>query len=385
MTWLVGDLLTGRRIQTIRPLSGSWSEVLNDAGDISCVVSLSDRLNRALGLRESAAVGKAFLAVLDGDTVLQAGPIWQHSYDGVSERLTLSGRGMWSYFDHRVLLPVLAGRLPTDTTTDTRFSAIVSNPDDPGYPWPTDTRQSLQTIAKRLVAQAQTWTSGNVPVILPSEVSGSNERWFKGSAVAMVGPRLREITSGDGGPDIMFTPRLQSDRLGIEWVMRIGTPSEPLLYSAQRKVFRLGMAKPSLSRLTVKIDGTDMASQAFAVGGRQDGQGIVTVSTDSTLTDAGYPLLESVDSSHQTASEESTLQQYSDQAVLAGRKATTTWTFDHQTSERPYLGSFNAGDFATVSVRNNAYIADGLYGMRILSRSGDAENRKVSLTFTPEV
>ena len=385
MTWVVGDLLTGRRIQTLRPLSGDWSEVLNDAGDVSCAVSLSDRTNRRLGLAESAAVGKAFLAAIEGDTVLQAGPIWQHTFDESTERLTLSAKGMWSYFDHRIVLPVLAGRNPTDSSTDTRFSDVVSDPDAPGYPWAVDTRESLQTIAKRLVEQAQSWTNGDVPVVLPDETSGESERWYKGSALGFVGQRLKELASVEGGPDIMFTPRFQTDRLGIEWVMRTGTPDEPLLYSAQRQVFQLGIARSSLSRLVVKVDGTRLASQGFAVGGRTDGQGLITVSSDSTLTDAGYPLLETLDSSHATVSEESTLQEYSNELVLAGRLPATTWSFDHQLTQRPYLESFNAGDFATVSVRNNAYIRDGRYSMRILSRSGDALGQKVSLTFTPEV
>lgn len=386
VTYAIGDMLTGRRIQYLKPVNGTWSEELNEAGGISCTVRLSDRVNRALGLAQSAAVGKAFLAAIEGDTVLQAGPIWLHDFaEGDGDLLTLTAAGMWSYFDHRVLIPVLAGRNPTDPTTDTRFSAIVSDPEAVGYPWPTDTRQSLQTIAKRLVEQAQSWTGGNVPIILPAEVPGADERWYKGSALGIVAQRLREITSVEGGPDIMFTPRLQADRGGVEWVMRIGTPSQPMLFSPQRQTFRLGIAAPSLSRLRVRVDGSKMASQGFAVGGRTDGQGLIAVSSDSSLTASGYPLLEAVDSSHSTVSELTTLRQYSEELVLAGRKPMTTWSFDHDLSQRPYLSSFNAGDFATVSVRNNAYLLDGRYSMRLLSRSGDVEGKRVSLKFAPEV
>jgi hypothetical protein len=383
--YLIGDLLTGTRIQWLQPVSGSWSEVLNDAGDLSCSVLLSDPVNAALGLRESAAVGKAFLAAVDGDLVLQAGPIWVHDWDDDSQTLTLTASGMWSYFDHRVLLPVLADRLPTDVTTDTRFSNIVSDPDAVGYPWVSDTRESLQTIAVRLVEQAQTWTNGDVPVILPDEEAGTSERWYKGSALAFVGQRLRELSGVIDGPDIMFTPRWTTDRLGIEWVMRVGTPSEPLLYSAQRQKFQLGIAGSSLSNLRVKVDGSRLASTAFASGGKSDGQAIVTVSEDTTLTAAGYPTLDAVDSSHSTASEEATVQQYSDELVLHGKTPSTVWSFTHELSQRPYLQAFNAGDFATVSVRGSAYLEDGESTMRLLSRSGDIEGRKVSLDFAPEV
>lgn len=183
----------------------------------------------------------------------------------------------------------------------------------------------------------------------------------------------------------MFEPRWTSDRQGVEWVMRTGTPAEPLLYSQQRQVFQLGVAASSLTQLVVKVNGAMMASQGFALGGRTDGLGLVSVSTDSTLTDAGYPLLEVADTSHSTVSEVSTLQQYSDELAVSGRTPVTTWTFNHQLSEQPYLSGFNVGDFATVSVRGNAYLEDGRYSMRVLSRSGELGGTTVRLQFAPEV
>lgn len=385
MKFLIGDLLTGQRIQWLQVDTGTWSEVLNEAGEVRCTVLLSDPVNAALGLSESAAVGKAFLAAVEGDLVLQAGPIWVHDWDDDSQTLTLAASGIWSYFDHRAVLPVLAGRLPTDPTTDTRFWGIVSDPDAVGYPWAVDTRQSLQTIAKRLVEQARSWTNGNVPVILPSEIAGADERWYKGTDLGLVGQRLRELTAVLGGPDIMFTPRWTTDRLGIEWVMRVGTPTQPMLYSAQRQKFQLGIADSSLSNLKVKVDGGGLATSGYATGGRTNGQGLAAVSLDSTLTAAGYPILDGIDSSHSTVSEAATLQGYTDELVLYGRTPSVTWAFSHDLTQRPFLSAFNAGDFATVSVHNNSYLTAGSHGMRLLARSGDVEGKEVALQFTPEV
>lgn len=365
--WLIGDLLTGKRIQTLQVLSGAWSEVLNGAGDISCTATLRDPVVARLGLRESAIPGKAFLAAVDGDTVLQAGPIWTHDWDSDSRRLTLTGLGMWSYFDHRVLLPVLAGRLPSDPTTDTNLIS------------------SLQGIARFYVAQAQAWTGGSVPVILPDEVAGTNERNEAGANLAFVGERLKQLTQVQGGPDIMFTPRFNTARDGIEWVMRIGTPDVPLLSSLQEVTFNVGLPESSVSGLKVKVDGSRLGSQGFASGGRSSDEVLTTVSTDSTLTDAGFPLMDLVDSAHSTVEIVETLQGYSDELVLRGRRPVQTWSFDHDVSRRPFLGSFNAGDFGRVKVTGDPYIEDGPYRLRILSRSGDAVGRKVHLEFQPEV
>lgn len=383
---MIGNLIDGLRIQNVPVVSGSWSEVLNSAGDIACTVSLSDPAVRKLGLQQSAAEGKTFLAALDGDTVLQAGPIWFHDYDGDANQLTLTAMGMWSYFDHRVLLPVLAGRNPTDPTTDTRFSGVVSDPNDPSYPWALDTRKTLQGIARYYVWQAQQATGGSVPVILPAEiVDNTNERWVKGADLAFVGQKLTDITGVDGGPDIMFTPRLRSDRQGVEWPMRIGTPTEPRLFSLQRPKFYIGNQGSSVSRLRVQGDGTGLAGRAFGSGGRTVDQALISVSADDTLLDAGYPLLEAVDSSHSDVSEADTLQGYSDEVVAQGKKSAKAWSLTHDLSQRPFLSSFNAGDFANVRVISNGYLDSGTHSMRLLSRSGDDQGTKVDLTFYPEV
>lgn len=383
--FLIGDLLTGRRIQYLSASSGDWSEVLNGAGSISCRIPLSDPDNRRLDLYNSAAVGKAFLAAVEGDLVLQAGPIWLHSFDNDNEHLTLTAAGMWSYFDHRVLLPVLGSLSPTDAGADTRFWPVVSDPAADGYPWPSDTRKSLQGIARFLVQQAQSWTGGNVPVVLPTEIAGTSEKWYRGVDLGSVGERLSLLTQLQGGPDIMFTPRWTVDRLGVEWAMRIGTPTEPLLYSQQSTKFYAGIAGSSVSDLSVQVSGKDLASTGYSIAGRSLDEVLIASSTDGALPAAGYPRLERVDSQHSTVSEISTLQGYANEITLSGKTPTVTFSFTHDLRSQPYLESFNAGDFAKVKVVNNAYLPEGTYNMRILVRGGDIEGRKVSLTFGPRV
>lgn len=381
-TYFIGDLLTGRRIQTLNALEGPWTDLLNAAGSVSCTVSLKDPRMRRLNLRESAIAGKAFLAAFDGDTGLQGGPIWLHDWDDDTSLLTLTAAGMWSYFDHRALLPVLAGRLPSDPTTDTRFMPIDADPDSE-YPWPTDTRKSLQGIARALVAQAQAETNGNVPIVLPAEIPGTATRAYRGSDVARVGERLSQLTQVMGGPDIRFPLRFTEDRMGVEWLMLIGTPTQPLLYSSLEPVFNVGVARSSVSKLKARIDGSGLGSRAFSTGGAAGDEALAAVSSDSTLTAAGWPILDLMDSPRSTVSELSTLQEYADELVLRGRRPKTTLSFTHNLARKPSLSSFSVGDFARVRVRENLYLADREYRMRITSRSGNVDGKEVPLTFAP--
>ena len=384
VTFIIGDVLTGRRIQTLPALSGSWSESINDVGEITATVSLRNSVVKKLGLAESAQTGKAFLAAIEGDTVLQAGPIWDHDYDGDRRRLTLRANGLLSYFDHRVVLPVLAGRLPSDPNTDTLYMPQQLDADAP-FPNATDTTRSLQGIMVGLFTQAMSWTNGNVPLTLPSVIAGTNERAYRGSDLASVWERARGITQVLNGPEVRVTGQYTSDRLGIQWVAEIGTPTQPLIFSPQRQVFYVGNDKSSVTKLRVQISGNQMGSQAYASGGRSVGQSIVSASSDSTLTSAGFPLLDLVDSSHSTAQDLTTLQGYSDELVLRGRKPTSVWSLTHNVSTQPFLSSFRAGDFADVRVISDPYLAIKTHGMRIIGRSGDERSKTVNLQFAPEV
>ena len=366
--WIIGDLLTGERIQTVSVVSGRWSDTLNAAGDISCTVSLRSPDVALLGLRENAKPGKAFLAVVEDDLIMQAGPIWAHDYDADRGRLTLTGAGMWSYFDHRVLLPVLApGVSPVDAAADTNLTS------------------SLQGVARALVAQAQTATGGSVPVNLPTAIGGASVRNYRGSELARVGARLRELTEVEGGPDIRFVPRFTAERQAVQWDMIVGTPTKPLLFSAVEPTFTVGVPGSSVSELMVTANGSGVGSTAYAAGGRGTDKVLIGTATDQSLLLAGFPLLELVDTSRATVTLQSTLDAFAVELVLGSRREVQTWTFEHRLSERPFLSGFAVGDFAKVRVQDDLYLTDGEYRLRILSRSSDAEGRVVRLVFRPEV
>jgi hypothetical protein len=381
LRYVYGDLLTGRIRGTLQALDGPWSEALNAAGAVACTVSLRTRAMRRLDLAQSAEPARTFLAVFDGETCLQAGPIWSHEWSEDSGRLTLVAGGMWTYFDHRVLLPVLAGRLPSDPTTDTRFMPVSADPD---YPWPTDTRTSLQGIAVALVAQAKAETNGNVPVVLPSPIAGPNQRAYRGSDTAWVGERLLELSRVAGGPDIRFTPRLTTDKLHVEWVMEVGTPAKPMLASDRDVVFWVGTKAASVSGLTSKLSGARIGNRAFSSGGNAADETLVAVATDPTLGAAGFPALDLIDSQRSTVSQIATLQDYATQLARRGRRPSRLTSFSHNLDARPFLSSFRAGDFAQVRVKKSLYLPVADLRMRITARSGNVTSKNVSLTFQPE-
>ena len=187
--WFLADLRTGRQIQDLRPVAGSWSRSLNTPEDLSCDLDMLDPRTVALGLRNSATPGKAVLAVAEGDTVLGAGPIWATGYDRDSAKLTLTARGAWSYYDHRYVLPIAAASLGVGDFT-------IPDPGDPSKTIPnpvvttTISGVDLGTVAKRLIAQAHAWTGGAIPVVLPADRAGEHTRTYIGAELKNLGEAL---------------------------------------------------------------------------------------------------------------------------------------------------------------------------------------------------
>jgi hypothetical protein len=68
----------------------------------------------------------------------------------------------------------------------------------------------LGTIAKRLVAQAMSWTGGDLPIVLPSDESSTDpehQRTYLGADFKPIGEALKQLMEVQGGPEINFQPR----------------------------------------------------------------------------------------------------------------------------------------------------------------------------------
>ena len=366
--YMIGDLRSGRRLQNVQVVKGPWKKGLNAPGTISITVAANDPDIENLELGNVATPGKAFLAIIENDVVMEAGPVWVHDYDRDAGTLELAAAGLWSYFDHRVLLPVLAaGQSPVGA--DTNLANV-----------------TLGTIAKRLVQQAQAHTGGNIPVVfLPDETDANptNVRNYLGADLALIGDRLEDLTNVIGGPDIDFAPRFTADRLGIEWVMRTGTKAQPQLGTGTSHVWDISVSQSAVRKLNVRRTAERLVGRAWATGGRQSDTVMTARYDNPTLTDAGFPLLESVDSSHSSVSVQTTLDSYAMEAARIGYKPISFWTFEVRADAIPQVGVYQVGDYCRLNIKGDAYLPDNFtdgHLRRIVALSGDEQGKWVSVT-----
>lgn len=383
-TILVGNTRTGGSLTAI-PVSGAtWSIEHRGYGEISVDIPLNAGEFRNLeknvagvwrptgSLRSALLTAlepvENFMAILEGDNVLAAGPIWAHDYSWETGVLKIKASGsIGSLFDHRYVMGVLGSGWASWSAT---YSSL-----------------SLGTIAKRLIELMETHTGGDLPIILPADEVSTHTRTYNGFELATVQSRLDDIMGVENGPDIRFDPRLTTDRLGIEWVMRTGTVAQPLLVQAgDDHTWDFRLPRSGVSGLSVQRDATRIASRSWATGSGTDEALLMSRADDPTLTDAGFPLLEVADS-RSSVELQATLDEWASGNLLLSARPMTTVSATVQSNHSPQLGTYRVGDFAKLWIpADHPYLSLlwplGYSRVRIIGISGDLDPT-VSITFAP--
>lgn len=407
--YILGNLRTGRRILDLPVLTGPWDVRLNTAGSITCTVDMNDPDVQRLDLRNTSTPAQTFLGVVEGDKIMEAGPIWTRTYSRDTRILELGAKGLASYFDFRLILPLLAKTLPVD-----QWTVEVPDPADPGstivVPNPLLATMvdgvSLGTRAKRLIQQARLWTGGNLPIVFQADEAADRTKTYNAIDFKSVLEAIEDIANMENGPEFDFMPRFTADQLGAEWLFRTGTEAQPLITSTAVPLWDVTRPESPVSNLQVDEDGSKLRSLAWQQGGKQDDDVLVARAYDSTLVDANYPLMESIDTSHSTVSEQATLDGYAAANVEAGRRAQEIWSFTAKANPRdkdgrpagPLVGSYQKGDYAQLVLekwrpatedlaeRGDPFLQDGgITDHRIIGLAGDEKGVDVKVSLAPRL
>lgn len=236
-------------VRAIIPASASIELPLNDDGSIDASVTLPlvDPITKArVDLADVLLPGRDFIGWVEDDVIVEAGPIWADPFKFPhSERIIANG--LWSYFDHRYVLPatMALGVLPRDVTT--RYTGL-----------------SLGTIAKRLVQQANDHAYAGLPIDFLPDVMGDHEREYPGSDLKTVGDALRDLTALENGIDITFRPKWGVDRRHVRWDFLTGDPE--LAQSGDDHYWDVSVPNAHARVLDLDRDGTELSSREFTVG-----------------------------------------------------------------------------------------------------------------------
>lgn len=378
--WFLFDTRTGSQVVPVEVVSGRWDVQVGGPGSLECTVPVGVVETSGYDLANAATAAKASLGFEHDGFVVEAGPIWSVRYDREAGLVKLVARGVESLFDHRHVLPVVAQTLAYS-------SWFVPDPDREGGTLPAPAVRSvfagydLGTIAKRLVQQAQSWVGGSLPITYESDRSGSHGRVFEGPEFKNLADAIEDLRGVENGPEVRFTPRLEGTQ--VSWLMETGTESAPLLSSPQVQSWDLSAPDAPVRDVSYEADASGLASWSWATAGRSSGTPLISRQSSSRLLDAGFPLLERIDTSHGDVEAQSTLDAYAQTNLALGQAPSEVWSFESKLDADPKFGTFREGDFADVSVDDDPFLGSRRDRMRILGLSGSEGSEWVRVSCAP--
>lgn len=355
------DVVTGRRLGRLPAESWAWTKEVNGSGSLKVVLPASD-LWESLNLWELTEPKRTALAVVSGGEVIHAGPVFQPEWDSDAGKLTVLAGGCWDLLADRLVVPYGLRNYAGGTVLGSAES---------GYPaaWKLEFKnQSLGSIARGLIAESQ--RIAPLPIALPAVEAGLNERTYNGPDLAPLAQRIKELTEVLNGPEILFEPRLREGGRRLEWVMTWGSPE---LVTGEH-MWDMRLPSHPITGLKVNGDSAGMVTDAWARGGSQDDQTLIAHSKDTFLTDRGWPMIQSADTSHSTVSQLATLTSYTRGMTASRSRLSYTVSFRARRLDelgRDFADAVTVGDHIHLRVAD-PYLGNDRLALKVLGMSGDA-------------
>ena len=352
------DTVSGHRLGRLPAQSWKWSRKVSRSGALEVTVRLTQDIV-GLDLRERTRPWRTVLAVVSGNRILAAGPIYKRSWDADSEELSISCGDCLDLLKRRLVLPVAQRNYPGGEIQGS----------DGKWPlgWSINLTGTLSDIAASLVRISL--IHGRLPIVLPSPVGGSNERNYHGPDLATVASRLQDLSEVISGPEFLFQPRLVNGGDRMEWHMLIGDPE---LMLAEHTWDARNRRHPMV-KLSVEEDASDMVSDAWERGGNQEDLTVLGRYHDPWLEEAGWPLLQSAGTSHSSASELTTLTAYAKAATVQRSHSTEVVSLKvRRIDEGGYLlgDTVTPGDHVLLRMAD-PYMGNNILGLKVQETSGD--------------
>lgn len=347
--YLFADLRTNKVLAELPLRTPHFELGLPRAGSFSATLPLGDS---RIAARDpiSATVPARTAVYVDRDGVLLwGGIIWTRRYRTSSKTLELAGAEFRSYFDHRQIIAT------------TGFAAT-----------------DQLTIARSLVSAAQAYTGGDIGITLGAEASGVlRDRTYNGYELKNVGEALTQLSEVENGFD--FTVEVAYVNDTPTKTLRLGYPRRGRRAPESGWLFDY---PGNITDYEWPEDGTGMATTRRATGaGDQQGM-LIAAAADSSLIDAGYPLLEA-SRAYGDVIIQTTLQAHANADLAATKQVLTIPTVTVRADLDPMIGTYIVGDDCRLRITDERFPAgiDGFH--RIVNIAVDPQDNgpeKVVLT-----
>lgn len=300
--------LDGSPVRRLRYSKLEWSDSVNEAGSLTATVVDRGDVDQAAQLRPYGTV----LAAIDGATVLHAGYVTGLKHDRASGSWEVTAGGGSTVLSKRL---VLNRNLMTKWADGT----VLIDEDNPPGDWVLTATGSYSDLISALVSETEAW--GQLPIDPAAATGGDKTRTWDSWDLATVADRISDIGDLESGPEWRFDPYLTS---AGSLRFRQVTSADGGEIVDHEWAWSAVVPGSGVSLGDEDLDGSELTSARYLTGGKDEDRLLVAHSVGTSLTSAGWPLLQTADTSHSQVSVLATLQAYARAAVAAGDSASLT-------------------------------------------------------------
>lgn len=336
----------------------TFDRTLNEGGSWSIRVQVDGRgVPRTVDLKGYLEPQRFGVALAWGNYIVQAGPIFSHSYEDSSRQLTVSGPSIWGLLKKRVVLKPGYTSV-TDPSADTVFTGVAAG-----------------DIALTLMSNALASTYGSIAVDVPSltGVGSIIDRTYFGYDLEPLSKALTDISQEYAAPDIDFVPYFGTAG-DIRWRMAVGDLSGPTT------IVEWDYSN-NITTLDVDTDGSQLAEEVFVRGAGTQYTTLGVRHADSTflVLPSPWPLSQAVNTDFTSDENIETLTAHGQGILSLYKSSVLTFNLVVRTDVAPLITEYTVGKTLIIDMQDHPWLGSGYFFSRILGINNGSDASTVVL------
>lgn len=350
--------LTGAHWARLPNASASWADSINEPGSLNVTVPDCD-----LDIPDLVRAWGSIIAIVAFGRVIHAGFVKhrKHSEDG--KAWTVEAGGGMSIFEKRLVVNYALNSTWQDGT-------VVVDEDHPSGNWPLTLAGSYSDIQSKLISESLKF--GTLPVTPAALTGGNKTRTYNSYDFKTVSDRLKDIGNLENGPEYRFDPYVyEYDGVSYIGFQHVASTDGGEL-ADNHWIWNALVPDSGVILGDEDADGSEMCTQSFGVGGKDNDTLVVARAVSNSLTSKGWPVLQNANTSHSSVSNVNTLRSYVRSDVATGDNPQRT--IGLQVDIGRY--AVHVGDWC--DVRYGTGESD-VHQLKIVDVKGSTDNRLVTL------
>lgn len=334
----------------VTPSDFKWTRALNAGAGGSATFEVGDPDVAETANRSTLAPWSRMLVAEFQGLIVYAGFITAVDYDRDTQTLSVTHDDFWAILARRIMVNILEFGVEKTKLVYNNVSPV--------------------NLIKQALYQGQNDAARfNLPLVLPPDQAGSEDRTYNDYHLPTVAEVIEDIMGTEDGPDFDPFPRWLGDQ--VEWYIRMGNLTDGAWS------WDVTATESQVSGLKERRDGELMANRVIAIGEGSEKKMKVSV-TDGSASSPFLPL----DAATSYKDEES-------RTRLAARaradrktreKATEQVSMDVEMDDDFAVHELRLGGTVSWHMQGDPYLADGWHHSRLVEFSGDLSN-KIHLEF----